>query len=58
MVDDEPILCECGHECWAPCYDADKDILICRKCVEKIGHEPPYTSKEYRIIGIKNNTTR
>ena len=48
MIDEKPFRCAtCFQEVWFPVYDQERKIYVCPKCCEKVGHEPPFTPKEY-----------
>jgi hypothetical protein len=48
MIEERPIECDiCHFKYLFVIYDQQRKIYICPKCCDKIGHQPPFTTKEF-----------
>ena len=56
MIDEKPFKCDlCQRKHWFAVYDQQRQIYVCPKCCEKVGHEPPFSAKEiYRLTNLKS----
>lgn len=55
MINERPIKCDvCQLKHWFVVYDQQRKIYVCPKCCDKVGHQPPFTPKEfYRLTKAK-----